>query len=521
MSEIQKQQVAKLIENREIARLGGGEKAIQKQHEKGKYTARERIQMLLDEGSFEEFDMFVTHRCYDFGMEKKHTFGDGVVTGYGTIDGRLVYVFAQDVTVTAGSLSISLADKICKVMDMAMRNGAPCIGLNDSGGARIQEGVNALAGYANIFQRNVMASGVIPQISAIFGPCAGGAVYSPALTDFIIMRRQTSNMFLTGPKVVKTVTGEDVTQEQLGGADMHTTKSGVAQFAVDTEEEGIALIRGLLSYMPQNNMEPAPKIPCADDIARKEDILNEIIPDNPNKPYDMYEVIRGIVDNGEYLESAATYAKNIITCFARFNGQSVGIIANQPNFMAGVLDINASRKAARFVRFCDAFNIPIVTLVDVPGFLPGTGQEYGGVITHGAKLLFAYCEATVPKVTVTLRKAYGGAYIVMSSKHIRGDINYAWPTAEIAVMGASGAVEVLHAKALAAFENAEEKAKFIAEKEQEYKDKFSNPYNAARYGYIDDVIEPRNTRFRVIRALESLQTKRETNPAKKHSNIPL
>ncbi|MBQ5719326.1 MAG: acyl-CoA carboxylase subunit beta, partial [Alistipes sp.] len=410
---------------------------------------------------------------------------------------------------------------ICKVMDMAMRNGAPCIGLNDSGGARIQEGVNALAGYANIFQRNVMASGVIPQISAIFGPCAGGAVYSPALTDFIIMRRQTSNMFLTGPKVVKTVTGEDVTQEQLGGADMHTTKSGVAQFAVDTEEEGIALIRGLLSYMPQNNMEPAPKVPCTDDIARKEDILNEIIPDNPNKPYDMYEVIRGIVDNGEYLESAATYAKNIITCFARFNGQSVGIIANQPNFMAGVLDINASRKAARFVRFCDAFNIPIVTLVDVPGFLPGTGQEYGGVITHGAKLLFAYCEATVPKVTVTLRKAYGGAYIVMSSKHIRGDINYAWPTAEIAVMGASGAVEVLHAKALSAFENAEEKAKFIAEKEQEYKDKFSNPYNAARYGYIDDVIEPRNTRFRVIRALESLQTKREVNPAKKHSNIPL
>jgi acetyl-CoA carboxylase carboxyltransferase component len=393
--------------------------------------------------------------------------------------------------------------------------------LNDSGGARIQEGVNALAGYANIFQRNVMASGVIPQISAIFGPCAGGAVYSPALTDFIIMRRQTSNMFLTGPKVVKTVTGEDVTQEQLGGADMHTTKSGVAQFAVDTEEEGIALIRGLLSYMPQNNMEDAPCVPCTDDIARKEDILNEIIPDNPNKPYDMYEVIRGIVDNGEFLESAASYAKNIITCFARFNGQSVGIIANQPNFMAGVLDINASRKAARFVRFCDAFNIPIVTLVDVPGFLPGTGQEYGGVITHGAKLLFAYCEATVPKVTVTLRKAYGGAYIVMSSKHIRGDINYAWPTAEIAVMGASGAVEVLHAKALAAFTDPEEKAKFVAEKEQEYKDKFSNPYNAARYGYIDDVIEPRNTRFRVIRALESLQTKREVNPAKKHSNIPL
>ena len=521
MSEIQKQQVANLIENREVARLGGGEKAIEKQHSKGKYTARERIHMLLDEGSFEEFDMFVTHRCYDFGMEKKHTFGDGVVTGYGTIEGRLVYVFAQDFTVTAGSLSISMAEKICKVMDMAMRNGAPCIGLNDSGGARIQEGVNALAGYANIFMRNVMASGMIPQISAIFGPCAGGAVYSPALTDFIIMRRETSYMFLTGPMVVKTVTGEDVTQEQLGGATMHTTKSGVAQFAVDTEEEGIALIRDLLSYMPQNNLESAPEVPCTDDIARKEDTLNEIIPDHPNKPYDMYDVIRAIVDNGEYLESAASFAKNIITCFARFNGQSVGIIANQPNFMAGVLDINASRKAARFVRFCDAFNIPIVTLVDVPGFLPGTAQEYGGVITHGAKLLFAYCEATVPKVTVTLRKAYGGAYIVMSSKHIRGDINYAWPTAEIAVMGASGAVEVLHAKELAAITDPEEKAKYVEKLEQEYKDKFSNPYNAARYGYIDDVIEPRNTRFRVIRALESLRNKRTHNPNKKHCNIPL
>ena len=394
MSEIQNQ-INQLIENREMARMGGGQKAIDKQHEKGKYTARERIQMLLDEGSFEEFDMFVTHRCYDFGMEKKHTFGDGVVTGYGTIEGRLVYVFAQDFTVTAGSLSLSMSDKICKIMDMAMRNGAPCIGLNDSGGARIQEGVNALAGYANIFQRNVMCSGVIPQISAIFGPCAGGAVYSPALTDFIIMKKGSSNMFLTGPKVVKTVTGEDVTQEQLGGATMHTTKSGVAQFAVETEEEGIQLIRQLLSYMPQNNMEDTPMVVCTDQINRLEDSLNEIIPDNPNKPYDMAEVIRAIVDNGEYLESAADFAKNIITCFARFNGQSVGIIANQPKYMAGVLDINASRKAARFVRFCDAFNIPLVTLVDVPGFLPGTTQEYGGVITHGAKLLFAYCEATV------------------------------------------------------------------------------------------------------------------------------
>ena len=521
MSEIQNK-INQLIENRATARLGGGQKRIDAQHAKGKFTARERIQMLLDEGSFEEFDMFVTHRCYDFGMDKSHAFGDGVVTGYGTINGRLVYVFAQDFTVTAGSLSLSMSDKICKVMDMALRNGAPCIGMNDSGGARIQEGVNALAGYANIFQRNVMSSGVIPQISAIFGPCAGGAVYSPALTDFIIMKKETSNMFLTGPKVVKTVTGEDVTQEQLGGALMHTTKSGVAQFAVDTEEEGIGLIKKLISYMPQNNMEDAPLAVCTDKITRLEDSLNEIIPDSANKPYDMTEVIKAIVDNGEFLESAAGYAKNIITCFARFNGQSVGIIANQPKFMAGVLDINASRKAARFVRFCDAFNIPIVTLVDVPGFLPGTTQEYGGVITHGAKLLFAYCEATVPKITVTLRKAYGGAYIVMSSKHIRGDINYAWPTAEIAVMGASGAVEVLYGKELKELaDKPEEKAKFIAEKEQEYNDKFSNPYNAARYGYIDDVIEPRNTRFRVIRALQSLATKRLQNPAKKHSNIPL
>lgn len=513
--------VAQLIELREEARLGGGQKRIDAQHAKGKYTARERIQMLLDEGSFEEFDMFVTHRCYDFGMEKSHTYGDGVVTGYGTIDGRLVYIFAQDFTVSGGSLSKTMSEKICKVMDMAMRAGAPCIGLNDSGGARIQEGVNALAGYAEIFQRNVMASGVIPQISVILGPCAGGAVYSPALTDFTIMKRDTSYMFLTGPAVVKTVTGEDVTQEQLGGASVHTSKSGVADFAASTEEEAMELIRKLISYIPQNNMEDAPLAPCTDSISRLEDSLNEIIPDSPNKPYDMYEVIRAIVDNGDFLEVHESFAKNVITCFARFNGQSVGIIANQPKYMAGVLDINASRKAARFVRFCDAFNIPLVTLVDVPGFLPGTGQEYGGVITHGAKLLFAYCEATVPKVTVTLRKAYGGAYIVMSSKHIRGDINYAWPTAEIAVMGASGAVEVLFAREIAKIEDPAAKAAFIAEKEAEYKEKFSNPYNAAKYGYIDDVIEPRNTRFRIIRALQSLATKRLANPAKKHSNIPL
>ena len=513
--------VAQLIELREEARLGGGQKRIDAQHAKGKYTARERIQMLLDEGSFEEFDMFVTHRCYDFGMEKSHTYGDGVVTGYGTIDGRLVYIFAQDFTVSGGSLSKTMSEKICKVMDMAMRAGAPCIGLNDSGGARIQEGVNALAGYAEIFQRNVMASGVIPQISVILGPCAGGAVYSPALTDFTIMKRDTSYMFLTGPAVVKTVTGEDVTQEQLGGASVHTSKSGVADFAASTEEEAMELIRKLISYIPQNNMEDAPLAPCTDSISRLEDSLNEIIPDSPNKPYDMYGVIRAIVDNGDFLEVHESFAKNVITCFARFNGQSVGIIANQPKYMAGVLDINASRKAARFVRFCDAFNIPLVTLVDVPGFLPGTGQEYGGVITHGAKLLFAYCEATVPKVTVTLRKSYGGAYIVMSSKHIRGDINYAWPSAEIAVMGASGAVEVLFAREIAKIEDPAQKAAFIAEKEEEYRQKFSNPYNAAKYGYIDDVIEPRNTRFRIIRALQSLATKRLTNPAKKHSNIPL
>ena len=513
--------VAQLIELREEARLGGGQKRIDAQHAKGKYTARERIQMLLDEGSFEEFDMFVTHRCYDFGMEKSHTYGDGVVTGYGTIDGRLVYIFAQDFTVSGGSLSKTMSEKICKVMDMAMRAGAPCIGLNDSGGARIQEGVNALAGYAEIFQRNVMASGVIPQISVILGPCAGGAVYSPALTDFTIMKRDTSYMFLTGPAVVKTVTGEDVTQEQLGGASVHTSKSGVADFAASTEEEAMELIRKLISYIPQNNMEDAPLAPCTDSISRLEDSLNEIIPDSPNKPYDMYEVIRAIVDNGDFLEVHESFAKNVITCFARFNGQSVGIIANQPKYMAGVLDINASRKAARFVRFCDTFNIPIVTFVDVPGFLPGTAQEYGGIIIHGAKLLFAYGEATVPKVTVILRKAYGGAYCVMSSKHIRGDINYAWPSAEIAVMGASGAVEVLFAREIAKIEDPAQKAAFIAEKEEEYRQKFSNPYNAAKYGYIDDVIEPRNTRFRIIRALQSLATKRLTNPAKKHSNIPL
>ena len=514
----QLEKVKELIQLREKARIGGGEKRIESQHKKGKYTARERIAMLLDEGSFEEFDMFVQHRCTNFGIDATKFLGDGVVTGYGTIDGRLVYIYAQDFTVFGGALSESLAMKICKVMDQAMKMGAPVIGLNDSGGARIQEGVNALAGYAEIFQRNILASGVVPQISGIFGPCAGGAVYSPALTDFNIMTRGTSYMFLTGPKVVKSVTGEDVTQEQLGGASVHTTKSGVAHFAVDNEEEGLKLIRQLISYMPQNNLEEAPLMECNVPIDRLDDALNDIIPDEPNKPYDMYEVIGTIIDNGEFLEVHKDYAQNIIVGFARFNGQSVGVIANQPKIMAGCLDSNASRKAARFVRFCDAFNIPLVTLVDVPGFLPGTGQEYNGVILHGAKLLYAYGEATVPKVTVTLRKSYGGAYCVMSSKHLRGDMNYAWPTAEIAVMGPSGAVEVIFAKEVA---SAEDPAKAQIEKEEEYKKAFANPYNAAQYGYIDDVIEPRNTRFRIIRALQQLQTKKLTNPAKKHDNLPL
>ncbi|MGL4332180.1 MAG: acyl-CoA carboxylase subunit beta [Bacteroidales bacterium] len=514
----QLEKVKELIQLREKARLGGGEKRIESQHKKGKYTARERIAMLLDEGSFEEFDMFVTHRCVNFGIEKESYLGDGIVTGYGTIDGRLVYIYAQDFTVFGGSLSEALAMKICKVMDQAMKMGAPVIGINDSGGARIQEGVNALAGYAEIFQRNILASGVVPQISGIFGPCAGGAVYSPALTDFNIMTKGTSYMFLTGPKVVKTVTGEDVTQEQLGGASVHATKSGVAHFAVDTEEEGLKLIRKLIGFLPQNNLEEAPIYETNDPIDRLEDGLNDIIPDSPNKPYDMYEVIGAIIDNGEFLEVHKDYAQNIIVGFARFNGQSVGVVANQPKVMAGVLDINASRKAARFVRFCDAFNIPLVTLVDVPGFLPGTAQEYGGVILHGAKLLYAYGEATVPKVTVTLRKSYGGAYCVMSSKHLRGDVNYAWPTAEIAVMGPSGAVEIIFAKEVSGAENP---AEMQAIKEEEYREAFANPFNAAKYGYIDDVIEPRNTRFRIIRALQQLQTKKLVNPAKKHDNLPL
>ncbi|HEY4788044.1 MAG TPA: acyl-CoA carboxylase subunit beta, partial [Bacteroidales bacterium] len=476
---------------------------------------------LVDEGSFEEFDMFVTHRCTDFGLDQEQYLSDGVITGYGTIDGRLVYIFSQDFTVFGGSLSETFAAKICKIMDMAMKNGAPLIGINDSGGARIQEGVNSLAGYAEIFQRNILASGVIPQISAIFGPCAGGAVYSPALTDFNIMTKGASYMFVTGPKVVKTVTGEEVTTEQLGGASVHASKSGVAHFVSDSEQEGILLIRKLLSYLPQNNLEDAPLHHNDDPINRIDDALNEIIPENPNKPYDVKEVISLIVDNKEYLEVQRDYAPNIITAFARFNGQSVGIVANQPKYMAGVLDINSSRKAARFVRFCDAFNIPLLTLVDVPGFLPGTTQEYGGIIIHGAKLLYAYGEATVPKVTVILRKAYGGAYDVMSSKHLRGDINYAWPTAEIAVMGGKGAIEVLWGTDILKIKDETERTEFAKQKEDEYREKFANPYVAAKFGYIDDVIEPRNTRFRIIRAFQSLVTKKVLNPPKKHSNLPL
>ena len=513
--------INELLALREKARLCGGQDKIDKQHAKGKYSARERILMFLDEGSFEEFDMFVTHRCVNFGIEKDKFLSDGVVTGYGTVNGRLVYVFSQDFTVFGGSLSETFAQKICKVMDQAMKVGAPVIGFNDSGGARIQEGVNSLAGYAEIFQRNILASGVVPQISAIFGPCAGGAVYSPALTDFIMMAQNSSYMFVTGPKVVKTVTGEDVTTEQLGGATIHSTKSGVAQFTVPDEETGITLLRDLISYLPSNNMEEPPFEPTEDPINRLEDSLNSIIPDNPNQPYDVKDVIAGIVDDGKFLEVHATYAQNIVVGFARFNGMSVGVVANQPKCMAGVLDINASRKGARFIRFCDAFNIPLVTLVDVPGFLPGTGQEYGGIILHGAKLLYAYGECTVPKVTVILRKNYGGAYCVMSSKHLRGDVNYAWPTAEIAVMGGSGAAEILYGSQMKKIEDAEERQKFLNEKVEEYREKFSNPYVAAQYGYIDDVIEPRNTRFRVIRALESLRNKRLENPAKKHDNLPL
>ena len=517
----QSKKIKELVERRTSARLGGGQKRIDAQHAKGKFTARERLALLLDEGSFEEFDMFVQHRCANFGMEKSKFDGDGVVTGMGTIDGRQVYVFAQDFTVNGGSMSETMAQKICKVMDMSVRNGVPFIGINDSGGARIQEGINSLAGFGEIFERNILASGVVPQISGIFGPCAGGAVYSPALTDFTVMIKDTSYMFLTGPGVVKAVTGEVVTQEELGGASVHANRSGVAHFAAENEQEGIQTIKDLLSFLPSNNREQAPFVETSDPAGRVDDSLNEIIPDSPNKAYDMYQVIGSIVDDGRFLEVHKSWAKNIIIGFAHMNGRSVGIVANQPKILAGVLDINASRKAARFVRFCDAFNIPIVTLVDVPGFLCGTQQEYGGIISHGAKLLYAYGEATVPKVTMTLRKSYGGAHITMSCKQLRGDINYAWPSANIAVMGAEGAVEILYSKEISSVEDPAQRQKLAEDRKQEYNDLFCNPYNAAGYGYIDDVIEPRNTRFRVIRALEQLSGKKQTNPWKKHDNLPL
>ncbi len=500
------------------AELGGGEERIERQHASGKLTARERLEQLLDPGSFVETDKFKTHRCTDFDMDKKKIPSDGVVTGYGTIDGRLVYVFSQDFTVFGGSLSGAFAEKVCKVMDLAMKTGAPVIGLNDSGGARIQEGVVSLAGYADIFQRNVMASGVIPQISTIMGPCAGGAVYSPAMTDFIFMVEKTSRMFITGPDVIKAVTHEEVTQEDLGGAFTHSTRSGVAHFAARSESECIAMIRELLSYIPSNNLEDPPFVPTTDEPTRRDEALRTIVPDNPNKPYDMKALITAVVDERHFFEVQRDYAKNIIIGFARFGGRPVGIVANQPFFLAGVLDIDASRKAGRFVRFCDCFNIPIITFVDVPGFLPGTAQEYGGIIAHGAKLLYAFCEATVPKITVITRKAYGGAYVVMSSKHIRGDINYAFPTAEIAVMGPDAAVNIVFRNELdRAADAGQEKERLVAD----YRRTFANPFKAAELGYIDEIIMPEDTRPKLIRALEILENKRDRNPHKKHGNIPL
>jgi len=510
--------LAHLEELSREAQLGGGEKRIQAQHERGKLSARERLDILLDEGSFVELDRFVTHRATDFGLAEQKYMGDGVVTGYGTIHGRLVYVFSQDFTVFGGSLSEAHAEKIVKLMDMALKNGAPVIGLNDSGGARIQEGVASLGGYADIFLRNTLASGVVPQISAILGPCAGGAVYSPAITDFVYMVQGTSYMFVTGPNVVKTVTHEDVTMEELGGAATHASKSGVSHFACRTEVDCLGRIRELFRYIPQNNKEDAPRRETDDPYDRRDEGLLDIVPENPNKPYDMREVIRRVVDDGDLYEVHEDYAGNILVGFAHIGGHSVGIIANQPAVLAGVLDIDASVKGARFVRFCDSFNIPLLTFEDVPGFLPGVGQEHGGIIRHGAKLLYAYCEATVPKVTIITRKAYGGAYDVMSSKHIRGDINYAWPTAEIAVMGPKGAVEILYRKEIAAAENGDEVA---AERQEEYREKFANPYIAAARGYVDDVIDPRDTRARLISAFDMLQNKRDENPPKKHGNIPL
>ena len=499
---------------RETARLGGGQRRIDSQHARAKLTARERIELLLDEGSFEEFDMFKTHRCVEFGMEEQKPAGDGVVTGWGTINGRMVYVFSQDFTVFGGSLSETHAQKICKIQDMAVQNGAPIIGLNDSGGARIQEGVDSLAGYAEVFQRNIMASGVVPQISVIMGPCAGGAVYSPAMTDFIFMVKDTSYMFVTGPDVVKTVTNEVVTAEELGGASTHTKKSSVADGAFENDVEALREVRNLVDFLPLNNREKPPVRPFFDDPARIDASLDTLVPENPNTPYDMKELIHKIADESDFYEIQEDFAKNIITGFIRMEGQTVGVVANQPMVLAGCLDIDSSRKAARFVRFCDCFEIPILTLVDVPGFLPGTSQEYGGVIKHGAKLLFAYGEATVPKVTVITRKAYGGAYDVMASKHLRGDFNYAWPSAEIAVMGAKGATEIIHRADLG-------DADKIAAHTKNYEDRFANPFVAAERGFIDEVIMPQSTRRRVARAFASLRNKKLENPWKKHDNIPL
>ena len=507
-----------LSEQKAKSRLGGGPDRIEAQHKKGRLTARERIDILLDKGSFREIDAFVQHRTHDFNLNGQRFMSDSVVTGWGTIEGRLVYVFSQDFTVFGGSLGEVHAEKICKIMDMAMKNGAPVIGLNDSGGARIQEGVVALGGYADIFLRNTLASGVIPQISAIMGPCAGGAVYSPALTDFIFMTRNTSYMFVTGPDVVKAVTHEEVSFEDLGGASVHSEKSGVCHVAADSEADTLYLIRKLLGYLPQNNMEDPPFVQAGDDPLRMDDALNTIIPEEPGKPYDIKDAIRKIVDNGQFFEIHEGYAQNIVVGFGRLGGHSVGIVANQPAVLAGVLDIDASEKGARFVRFCDSFNIPIITFEDVPGFLPGTVQEHHGIIRSGAKLLYAYCEATVPKLTVITRKAYGGAYCVMSSKHIRSDLNLAWPSAEIAVMGPEGAVNIIFRKEL---EKAKDPVKKKAELVAEYREKFASPYVAAERGYIDDVIEPKETRPRLINALEMLSNKRDSNPAKKHGNIPL
>jgi len=506
--------IEELERRRAAARLGGGQARVDAQHAKGKLTARERLEVLLDEGSFEELDMYVEHNCTDFGMADQTIPGDGVVTGSGTIDGRLVFAFSQDFTVFGGSLSERHAQKICKIMDMALKVGAPVIGLNDSGGARIQEGVASLGGYAEVFQRNVLASGVVPQLSLIMGPCAGGAVYSPAMTDFIFMVKDSSYMFVTGPEVVRTVTNEVVTQEELGGAITHTTRTGVADLALENDMEALAAARDFISYLPLNNRDGVPERPTDDPWDREEPSLDTLIPASANQPYDMHELVRKVVDEGEFFEIQPAHAANIICGFGRIEGRTVGIVANQPTVLAGVLDINASRKAARFVRFCDAFSIPIVTFVDVPGFLPGTAQEHNGIIKHGAKLLFAYAEATVPKITVITRKAYGGAYDVMASKHLRGDLNYAWPTAEIAVMGAKGAVEII-------FRSEKDDPEKIAERTREYEDRFANPFVAASKGFIDEVIYPHATRRRIALGLRKLRNKQLANPWKKHDNLPL